>query len=435
MRSSQHRKSAIAVCFLLAALVDVSATAMAQEAVGGKNLSTLISKDSDGARWVASWGTTMMVPDGQNALAPELWRDATLRQVVRVSLGGSKVRVRVSNAFGSAPLQLEGASLARSLGAGRADVDAASVRPLTFSGRAAVMIPAGAEYYSDPVTLEHAAGTELAVSLYFKGEPARQTGHPGSRTTSFVAKGNRLGEAAWTEPSKVVRWYALADVEVLAPRGTGAVVALGDSITDGYGATTDGFDRWTDVLSARLAQEKVRMGMINAGIGGGRMLRDGVGPNLMARLDRDVIARAGVTHAIVLIGVNDVGGQHRSGQDTPETRKKMVEDLIAAHTQLAARAHAHGICVIGGTMTPYMGSGYYQPDAGNEEDRQAINHWIRTSGVYDAVADFDAALRDPAQPSRMLAALDTGDGLHPSLAGLRAIANAVPIDALRKCQR
>lgn len=419
MGSSQHQ---LIAGLLFAAVAGFTATNAAAKDAGTRQ------------HWVASWGTAMMIPEGQNELPAEMWRDSTLRQVVRVSLGGSQVRVRVSNAFGTTPLMLEGASLARAIGPGKADIDAASVKPLTFSGRATVMIPAGAEYYSDPVALEHKAGADLAVSMYFKGEPGRQTGHPGSRATSFVAKGNRLMDTAWTDPAKVQRWYALADIEVQAPRGVGAVVAIGDSITDGYGATTDGNDRWTDMLATRLAKDgKQGMGVVNAGIGGGRMLRDGLGPNMVARFDRDVLSRGGVTHAIVLIGVNDVGGQHRSGGDTPETRKKMVDDLLTAHRQLVERAHAKGICVIGGTMTPYMGSGYYKPDADNEADRQAINHWIRTSGVFDAVADFDAAVRDPAQPQRMLPERDTGDGLHPSLAGFRAMAEAVPLAALRQC--
>jgi hypothetical protein len=167
-------------------------------------------------RWVASWGTAQMVPEGPNELPAAQWRDGSLRQVVRASLGGKVLRVRVSNAFGTAPLALEAASIARAVAAGSPNVDAATIRPLTFGGQAAVVIPAGAEYYSDPVELPHAAGTDLAVSYYFKGEPARQTGHPGSRTTSFTLTGRHEAEAKWPEAGKVVRWYALADIEVQA---------------------------------------------------------------------------------------------------------------------------------------------------------------------------------------------------------------------------
>lgn len=383
-------------------------------------------------RWVGSWGSAQMVPEEKNELPAAQWRDGSLRQIVRSSLGGKVLRVRVSNAFGTAPLALDGASIARAVAQGRPDVEAGTLRPLTFGGQAAVLIPAGAEYYSDPVELPHAAGADLAVSYYFKSEPARQTGHPGSRTTSFTLAGRHEGDADWPQAGKVVGWFALSDVEVQAPRGTPVVAAIGDSITDGYGTTTDGNDRWTDFLAARLARSKMKMGVLNTGIGGGRMLRDGLGPNLASRFERDVLARNGVTHAVLLVGVNDLGGQHRAGEDTPAARAALLESLKVAHRQLVARAHARGVCVIGGTLTPYMDSGYYQPAAHNDEDRQALNQWIRTSGVFDAVADFDAALRDPERPERMRKAFDN-DGLHPSVAGYRAMAEAVPLASLRKC--
>ncbi|MFZ6720571.1 SGNH/GDSL hydrolase family protein [Undibacterium sp. Ji49W] len=396
--------------------------------------SAVASAAAADVHWVASWGTAQQVPEPDNMLPAERWRESSLRQIVRVTLGGSRVRVRFSNVYGTTPLFIEAASLARAVAAGKTDVEASSLQQLKFAGRNNVMIPAGAEYYSDPVNLPHAAASDLAISMYFKGEPVRQTSHPGSRANSFYIKGNRILESAWADAGKVTHWYQIADVEVLAPRSVGAVVAIGDSITDGAGSTTDGNDRWPDQLSARLIREGApAMGVINAGIGGGRMLRDGTGPNLASRFERDVIARSGVTHAIVMIGVNDLGGQHRNGDDVPEARKKIIEDLLTAHIQLVERAHAHGICVIGATITPYMGSDYYRPNASNEEDRQAINSWIRTSGVFDAVADFDAAIRDPAQVERMRKEYDTGDFLHPSTAGLRAMAHAVPLPALQKC--
>ncbi|QBQ39556.1 SGNH/GDSL hydrolase family protein [Pseudoduganella plicata] len=388
---------------------------------------------SPAPHWVASWGAAQQIPEHHNELAPQYWRDATLRQIVHTSLGGERLRVRVSNAFGTEPLVVDGAGIALARAPGDAAIDPGSTRTLTFDGRASVTIPAGGEYYSDPVALTHKAGADLAISLYFKDAPARQTGHPGSRATSFVGGGNQVAAATLDEPTKVEHWYALADVEVQAPRGTRAVVAIGDSITDGNGATTDGNNRWPDLLAGRLRAAKTPMGVVNAGIGGGRMLRDGLGPNLVSRFERDVLGRAGVTHAVVMIGVNDLGGLHRNKPDDPAARARMLEDLRLAHRQLVERAHAQGVCVIGGTITPYAGSDYYKPAPVNEADRRQLNDWIRSAGVFDGVADFDAALRDPARPELIRKEYDKGDGLHPSPAGMRALAEAVPLAALRKC--
>lgn len=380
--------------------------------------------------WVAAWGSAQMVPEPNNELPAEHWRDSSLRQIVHTSLGGKRLRVRISNAFGTEPLELQGASIARAVSLGQADVKDA--KRLTFGGRDSVMIPAGAEYYSDAVDFEQKAGSDLAVTMYFKDAPGRQTSHPGSRATSFLTKGDRVLDAAWPEAGKVVHWYALSDIEVQAPRGQKAVSVIGDSITDGYGVTTDTSTRWPDFLAERLARAGQPMGVVNAGIGGGRMLRDGLGFNLAARFERDVIGRAGVSHAIVLIGVNDFGTQRRAGNDTPEARAKLLEDLKLAHRQIVERAHLHGICVIGATLTPYSGSDYYKPGPANEVDRLQLNEWIRNSGVFDAVADFDAALRDPARPDHMRKEVDL-DGLHPSGPGYRALADAVPLKALSQC--
>ena len=385
-----------------------------------------------GQHWVASWGTAQMVPETANELPAANWRDASIRQIVHLSLGGSEVRVRLSNAYGTAPLLVDAASVARAVAPGRAAIDAATLQVLTFDGRSTVTIPAGAEYYSDPVSLDAPAGADLAISLHFTGEPARQTSHSGARASSFLAAGNRTADADWPGAATVTRWFAIADVDVLAPRAAGALVAIGDSITDGYGVTTDGNDRWTDVLAARLRRDNVPIGMVNAGIGGGRMLKDGLGPNLVSRFERDVLGRAGVTHALVLIGVNDLGNLHRNTPDLPADRRQLLADLRLAHRQLATRARARGVCLIGATVTPYVGSDYYHPEPANEADRQELNAWIRDAGVFDAVVDFDAALRDPAQPQRLAPQYDSGDHLHPSLAGYRAMADAVPFEMLRR---
>jgi len=388
----------------------------------------------ESVHWVASWGTANMAPDPANVMPEEKWPDASLRQLVHVSLGGTRLRIRVSNVYGNAPLEIDAASIAKAVAPGRADLVAGSVRKLTFSGHAEIMIPAHGEYYSDPVSLEHSRGADLAISLHYKEPPKGQTGHPGSRTTSFLVKGNRVSDESWPGAEKFVRWYQIADVEVEAPMGVGAVSTLGDSITDGHGATTDRNDRWPDQLMDRLAREGIAMGVVNTGIGGNRLLREGLGPNVVSRFDRDVLSRAGVTHVIVMIGVNDMGILHRNREDTPAARAQLVEDLESGYRQIVERAHAHGICVIGGTISPYTDSDYYHPGPGNEADRVKLNEWIRNSGVFDAVADFDAVMRNPQKPAEMLPELDIGDHLHPSPAGFRAMAGAVPLSALKGCR-
>jgi lysophospholipase L1-like esterase len=357
---------------------------------------------------------------------------------VRVSLGGRKLRVKLGNVFGTAPLVIDAASVALATAPGKADVDAASLRPLRFGGAATVTIPAGAEYLSDPVDLAHAAGADLAISLHFARAPARQTGHPGARATSFRASGNQVQAASWpqadTQADTFTRWYQITGVEVLDGAAAHTVVAIGDSITDGYGVAPDTYARWTDGLATRLRGAGMTdVGVVNAGIGGGRMLRDGLGPNLVSRFERDVLARPGVSHAIVMIGVNDFGVQHRNKEDSPAERARLLDDLKQAYRQIVARAHAQGVCVLGATISPYGGSGYYAPGPDNEADRLAYNAWIRDAGIVDGVVDFDAALRDPARPDHLLKTLDN-DGLHPSTAGYQAMADTVPLEQLKTCR-
>ena len=385
--------------------------------------------------WVSAWGSAQMEPDGGNPLPDAAWRNTSLRQVVRLSLPAHVLRVRISNAFGTTPLQLQSAAIGLAVRAGSPDLQPGTARPLTFGGEAATMVPAGGEYLSDPVDVTADAGADLAVSLHFLGAPVHQTGHPGSHANSFVVPGDQVMGEHWTGAQVFERWYQLADVEVQADAGVGALAAIGDSITDGHGVATDANTRWTDFLFQRLRRERFpAMGIVNTGIGGGRLLRDGLGPNVISRFDRDVLTRAGVTHAVVMIGVNDLGNQHRNGDDGPQVRARLVADLKLGYRQLAERAHAKGVCLIGATITPYVGSDYYHPTAANEADRQDLNAWIRGSGTFDAVADFDAATRDPAHVDRLAAWADFGDALHPGAQGQRAMAEAIPLDALRGCK-
>ena len=380
-------------------------------------------------RWVASWATSQMVPQAKDALPAADVTDGTLRQTLRLSTGGGKIRVKLSNAFGTEPLKLAGAHVALAAAPGSARIDPASDRALTFSGRRETTIPAGAEYLSDPIDFPAAPLASLAITIRFDGAPpAQQTSHPGSRTTSWFGPGDQLAAAEVTGKS-LDRWFVIAGVDVQRPAGA-SVVTFGDSITDGYGVTTNGNNRWPDILAARLqANPSTRdVGVLNAGIGGNRMLLDGLGPNAMARFDRDVLNQAGVKYVVLLEGVNDLGTLTREQPASPEVHAALVARMITSYDQMIRKARERGLKIYGATIMPYGGSGYYHPDAANEQDRQAINAWIRTPGRFDAVIDFDKLMRDPANPSKLAPAYDSGDGLHPSLAGYKAMAEAVPLD-------
>lgn len=377
--------------------------------------------------WVGSWASSQMVMDGQNAFDPALMRDATLRQIVRLSLGGVTLRVRLSNAFGTAPLTVTAVHVARAVASGRAAIVASTDRKVTFDGHDDVVIPPGAEYISDPVTMAVPARADLAISVRFAEPPTVQTGHPGSRATSFWVAGDHVADADLPGATRVDHWYTISAVDVAPVKKAGAVAILGDSITDGRGSTTNGDDRWPDALSERLIAAGKTVGILNFGIGGNRVLNDGLGPNALARFDRDVLAQNGVKTLIVFEGVNDLGTLTLKVPVSAEAHAALVDRLIGAYKQIIQRAHAHGMKVLGGTIMPYGGSEYYHPTAENEADRQALNAWIRAKGHFDAVIDFDAAVRDPGFPDRLKAAYDSGDHLHPNPAGYRAMAAAMPL--------
>ncbi|HLH01738.1 MAG TPA: SGNH/GDSL hydrolase family protein [Bryobacteraceae bacterium] len=381
------------------------------------------SKPATPEAWVGSWACSQQIPEPQNALAPKDLENATLRQIVHLPIGGSALRVHLSNAFGSAPLTLISVSIARPRSAHSAAIDPATNHGLTFAGHADVTIPAGAEYISDPLPYITAPGDDVAISIFYRDPPERQTGHPGSRATSYIAHGNLASAPDLPGAKTVDHWYQISAIDVLTGDAALAVVTLGDSITDGHGATTNGNNRWPDILARRLPH----VGVLNAGIGGNRLLDDGLGPNALARFDRDVLAQTGVRYVIVLEGVNDLGTALRHGPVAPEEHAALVRRILDAYDQLITRAHAHHLRIYGGTITPYAGSDYYHPDAAAEADRQQINAWIRAPGHFDEVVDFDKALRDPAHPDRLRPEFDSGDHLHPSPAGYAAMARAIPL--------
>jgi lysophospholipase L1-like esterase len=301
-----------------------------------------------------------------------------------------------------------------------------TVKPVTFNGRAATTVPVGAQVVADPLTFPVAPRTNLTVTVYLAAGQASNsiTSHPGSRTTSYLLAGNHIAATDLPGATPTDHWYFLSGVEVLATRGTAGVVMLGDSLTDGRGSTTNGNDRWPD----RLADRVRGVAVLNQAAGGNRVLNDGLGPNALARLDRDVLAQSGVEWLLVLEGINDIG----TAAATAEAQQQIAADLIAAYEQIVVRSHAQGIEVYGATLLPFGGNtGYDDPAGLRESARQTVNTWIRTSGTFDAVVDFDRVARDPAAPRNLLPAYDTGDHLHLNPTGYRALADAVPARLFR----
>jgi hypothetical protein len=280
--------------------------------------------------WVGAWAASQQIPEPQNALPSADLIDVTLRETVHVTRGGTMIRVHLSNAFGTRALHLTSVHIARPKESGSSAIDPTSDHPLLFSGSPEVVIPPAAEYVSDPVAFLLPALSDLTVSIHVEAEPGQQTGHPGSRQTTFYAQGDLTGAADLPSAKKVEHWYILSGVDVQASPDAYAIVALGDSITDGHATTTNGNDRWTDVLAQRLQARSREAGVLNQGIGGNHLLTDGLGPNALARFDRDVLAQAGVRYLIVLEGINDLGGVARMEGATKDTHDQLVHGMIGA---------------------------------------------------------------------------------------------------------
>jgi lysophospholipase L1-like esterase len=382
--------------------------------------------------WVASWGASQQIPEPQNAMAADDLNDATVRQIFHLSVGGPTLRVHISNAFGTEALHLISVHIARPISSSSSAIDPATDRALTFAGSSEVTVPPGTEFLSDALDYPMTALSDLAVTFHLDAPPATQTGHPGSRATSYLVHGDLVVAPNLLDAKHVDHWYQVSEIDVLAPPNAASLVALGDSITDGHGATTNGNDRWTDVLARRLqaSANQQSVGVSNQGIGGNHLLSDGLGPNALARFDRDVLAPAGVRWVILFEGVNDLGALTRNGEVAPSEHATQVKRVLAAYEQIILRAHAHGLRIFGGTITPYAGSDYYHPGSLSEADRQAVNAWIRTAGHFDAIIDFDRVVRDPQHPDHLLPSFDCGDHLHPSPAGYRAMGEAVPLSLL-----
>jgi lysophospholipase L1-like esterase len=379
------------------------------------------------ATWVAAPQPRVQPPAGGQRgpappanQAPSAFNDQTVRMVVHTSLGGRRARVALSNAFGNGPLTIGAAHVA--LRSKESAIVPGSDRALMFNGKPGITIAPGAHVISDPVDLDVPQLGDLAISVYVPGDSGQLTLHNTGLHTTYIAKGNVTGETALNDATTTRSWYWITGVEVMAPADAAAIVAFGDSITDGATSTNDANRSWPSMLAQRILTTPgaPKLAVLNEGISGNRVLADGVGVNAMARFDRDVLAHANVKWLFIMEGINDIGQSTRANATVPPVT---ADDLITATKQMIERAHTHGIKVIGCTLTPYEGAAYYAEKG--EEIRQAVNRWIRTGGAYDAVVDYDAVTRDSANPKTFKAAFNDTDHLHPNDAGYKAMADSI----------
>ena len=377
-------------------------------------------------QWVGTWAASPMLADGGFRVHP--FAAVTLREIVHISNGGQQLRVRFTNEFGLDPLIIGDAHVA--LSAGGPDIQDATDHALTFGGASVGRIPPGAILYSDPVSLAIAPLSDVAVSFYLPSQVMRtETLHISANQDNYTVGGDLCAAKTLSQPVNLQSWYFLDGIDVPAVEGARAIVTLGDSITDGSHSTIDANRRWPDVLAARLKQDPGfnQVSVLNEGIGGNRVVNDATGPSALARLDRDVLSQNGVRYVIVLESINDIGRFSRfQGPEDDITTEQLEQGL----KQIADAAHEHGIKAIGATLTPYGGAGYYS-DKG-EKTREDINNWIRQSGTFDGVVDFDHATGDPQNPTHFNPLYDSGDHLHPNDAGYKAMGESIDLQLFKQ---
>lgn len=379
--------------------------------------------------WTGSWASAQMRPEGWRYSSSTALTNITMREIVHLSLGGREVRIRVSNVFGKSPLRISSVHIADAVSPSSSKIEASTDKTVTFDGKTAVMIPAGGTYVSDPVKLAAKPLSNLAITFYVKTPPMPATYHQNSNQTTFVVHGNHADATKLVDARKVNHWYWLSGVDVAATHPRRCIVALGDSITDGWMSTVNGNNRWPDDLARRLQANPAtrNVGVLNEGISGNRVVMNGWGPDAMSRLDRDVFSQPGVKYVIVLEGINDIGHLETQGHVTPAAIHAMKEHLIDAYRQIITQAHMHGLMVIGGTLTPYAGSGYDVKSESSEFEAlvHQINAWIRAPGHFDAYVDFNKVTRDPADPERFAPGLGARGHLHPDPKGYKVMAAAI----------
>jgi lysophospholipase L1-like esterase len=388
------------------------------------NAFLVFAQGGAGSHWVTTWGTAPQQPRAAAAGQTGGFNNQTIRMIAHTSIGGRRVRVQFSNAFGTRPVAIGAAHIA--LRAKDSETVPGSDRALTFNGQpSATMLP-GAPLLSDAVDLEVRPMSDLAVSIYVPGETGPASMHSTALHTTYISKeGDQTGQPSIPDATTRLSWFWLSGIEVMAPADAAVIVAFGDSITDGSASTPNTDRSWPAQLAQRLAAKPAtaHLAVVNEGIGGNRLLADGAGVNALARFDRDVLSVAGVQWLMVLEGINDIGSLARPAG--PGAAAVTADTLIGALRQMVERAHEHGIKVIGCTLTPYGGAGYSSDDG--EAMREAVNKWIRSSGNFDAVVDFDAATRDPENPNQFRKDYNETDHLHPNDAGYKAMADAVDL--------
>ena len=379
------------------------------------------AQSAEHPRWVGTWAAAPMLATDGFKVHP--FSDVTIREIAHISTGGRQIRVRFTNEFGLDHLMISDAHVA--LAASGSAINASTDRKLTFDGATSVSIPPGAAVYSDPVMLDVPALSDVAVSLYLPPQIMRaETLHAFANQQNFMVNGDHGGDESLGNATSLNSWYFFDGIDVLGAPNGAAIVALGDSITDGVHSTPNANHSWPDVLARRLqADPDLRhLSVLNLGISGNRVLNDGRGPNALARLDRDVLAQNGAKYVIVLESINDIG---RLKQPTGPDDEVAARQLETGLKEIADAAHEHGMKIFGATLTPYEGAGYYSPKG--EQVREAMNTWIRKSGVFDAVIDFDKATRDPANPKQFNPMYDFGDHLHPNDAGYKAMGEGIDL--------
>ncbi len=375
-------------------------------------------------RWVGTWATApQLVEPHNNPPKPGLTNNS-LRQVVRVSIGGKMLRVKFSNEHSKSPVTLKSAQIAASKGGSAIDVK--TNKTLTFGGKTEITLAAGAVAYSDPISFKLTPRMDVAITLYLGETSADVTGHPGSRTTSYLLSGNNSAVTDFTGAVTTDHWYIINGIDVKASGRTKAVAIIGNSITDGRGSTTNQQNRWPDILSERLLKNKKtnKIGVLNMGIGGNCVLAGGLGPTAMVRYERDILNQSGIRWAIVYEGINDIG--NLPNNETAASNR--AKALIDAYKQMIEKAHAKGITIYGATIMPVKNNGYY--GTFREVCRNTVNEWIRSSGAFDGVIDFDKAMCDPSDPAKMKDALQD-DYLHPNVAGHKAMGEFVDLSLFK----